>query len=240
MARLPNIKVETVSVRDQVYRQLMDLILDGTYPAGMRLDLNELAESMGVSKTPVNEALQGLVREGLVNVKPRSGTFVSKIDIPTAVDNFGFRLAMEIGAAEMILENVTPEKIAELERFNHAMESRISGGPSKRSLKQAVREDFNFHRALIAASGNKVMTEKYCRANALLVVMRLQERYDLDEYKQAIGEHNLIIGSLREGDLEKFRSACKAHITCGINRITRHGSQIKENAPDDAGALHDG
>lgn len=224
-------KVQSISVRDQVYSQLMELILNGSYPAGMRLDLNVLAENMGVSKTPVNEALQGLVREGLVTAKPRSGTFVSTIDIPTAIDNFGFRLAVEIGAAESILANITSDDIAELERLNEQMCSRISGNPTNERLRKAVRDDFDFHRALIAASGNSVMTEKYCRANALLAVSRLQELYDIEEYEQAIKEHNAIIAAVQSGDLENLRTACKVHIQCGSERITRHSSNIKENAP---------
>ena len=219
------------SVRDQVYAQLMDLILDGSYPAGMRLDLNEISESMGVSKTPVNEALQGLLREGLITVKPRSGTFVSKIDIHTAIENFGFRLAVEVGAAEAIMERITDAEIDGIEQINNRMRALFPGYPKKSDLRQAVRLDFSFHRALVAASGNAIMTEKYCRANALLIVMRLQDLYHLDEFHQSCDEHALIIERLRSRDIEGFREACKAHIQCGSNRILHHSENIEENAP---------
>jgi len=221
-------KVKMISVRDQVYTQLMELILDGSYPAGMRLDLNEISESMGVSKTPVNEALQGLLREGLITVKPRSGTFVSKIDIHTTIENFGFRLAVEVGAADAIMEHITEGEIDEIEHINERMRSRFSGNPKKGDLRQAVRDDFSFHRALVAASGNAVMTEKYCRANALLIVMRLQDLYELAEFNQSCNEHALIIQNMRDRNIEGFRAACKAHIGCGIDRIVRHSENTQE------------
>lgn len=230
MRRRTTSKVNMISVRDQVYTQLMDLILDGSYPAGMRLDLNEISESMGVSKTPVNEALQGLLREGLITVKPRSGTFVSKIDIQTAIENFGFRLAVEVGAAEAIMERVTKREIDELEHINESMRSRFSGNPKKADLRQAVRDDFSFHRAFVAASGNAVMTEKYCRANALLIVMRLQDLYDLGEFNQSCDEHALIIQNMRDRNIEGLRKACKAHIDCGTARIIHHSGDVKEGA----------
>ncbi len=226
MRRRTTFKVETTSARDQVFAQLMDLILDGSYPAGMRLDLSRLAESMGVSKTPVNEALQGLVREGLVSVKPRSGTFVSDIDLPTAVENFGFRLAMEIGAAEAILDRSTQKTIDELERLNNRLQSKISPNARQTSLRRAVRDDFEFHKALISASGNSVITEKYCRANALLVVMRLQRFYEIDDYIQTGDEHERIIQSIRDRNLKRFRDACKAHIKCGMDRLQRYGKDL--------------
>ena len=223
-------RVENKSVRDQVYARLMEMILDGSYPAGMRLDLNQLTESLGVSKTPVNEALQGLLREGLVTVKPRSGTFVSKIDIDKAVENFGFRLAIETGAAEMILERITDSELYELERLNDVMRMKISGKPTLRNLRLALRADFDLHKVLVSASKNGVIAEKYCRANALLVVARMQDLYELKDYRKSIEEHAVIIQKIRDQDLDGFRAASKTHIECGITRLRTYGIKSTEGA----------
>ena len=220
-------RIETVSIRDQVYRQIRDLILDGSLPAGMRLDLGELTRSLGVSKTPLTEAMQALLHDGLVTVKPRSGTFVSQIDMEAAVRTFGYRKALEIGSAEPILASITDAQIAELDALNRTMADIPVPGVSASELRRFLHCDAEFHDRIIVLSGNAVICEKYRQARSLILVMRMQDRYGLDQFRAAVADHAMILDALRSRDLGDFRLACAMHVDRAVDRMRQNAAKAE-------------
>ena len=112
MADLPQYS----GLNDQVYEALRDAILQHILPAGCKLDVNLLAKRWGVSRTPVNDAIQRLMIEGLVSVVPRRGTFVTRVDVKDILESMDVRLMFEFRGAELIIGDITSENLDELKK----------------------------------------------------------------------------------------------------------------------------
>ncbi|MDR3565710.1 MAG: GntR family transcriptional regulator [Negativicutes bacterium] len=98
-------------LNDQIYEALRNAILQDTLPAGSKLDVNLLAKRWGVSRTPVNDAIQRLMIEGLVSVVPRRGTFVARIEVKDILEFMDVRLMFELRAAELTIGQITVEHL---------------------------------------------------------------------------------------------------------------------------------
>lgn len=213
-----NRRIQTQSIRDQVYDQMKEMVLSGTWPPGARIDLNKLIADFGVSKTPLNEAIQKLIQDGLLYVKPRSGTFVSALDIHQIRKTFEFRLALEIGAAQAIVDHVTPDLINKLTSIDAEME-RAHKQKRKGQRKRFLSLDADFHAQIIAKSDNSLIVEHYHQVNSLTNVSRARSRFTQEEYMAAIIDHRTIIDALSKRDAAGFQIACKNHIENAVTKL---------------------
>lgn len=223
-------KLSRTSIRDDVYNELKNAILDGLFQPGSRLVLTDLMERFGVSKTPLTEAIQKLANEGLVAVKPRSGTFVSDMSLEQVEESFGFRRTIEIGAAEMIIDAITAEDIAALKGLVSDMERILNGKPSSDGLRRILHLDMQFHDTIIAASGNKLLLAHYRQVNTLLQALRIRKHYTFEHYKEALADHKRIVTCLENGDKEAFVAEVTKHLDSGAHRIREYTRLEIDNA----------
>jgi DNA-binding GntR family transcriptional regulator len=136
------------SVVDHVYAALRERILSGEIPRGSRLRQVPLAEALGVSRTPLREALRRLAAEGFVELSPRQGATVSRLDLSDMRQAWAARVALEPGAARLAAQHADGPAI---ERMRRAVERQRAVGDDPEAGFAANRE---FHLALVAASGN--------------------------------------------------------------------------------------
>jgi DNA-binding GntR family transcriptional regulator len=141
-------RLRILSVVDHVYEALRERILAGEIPRGTRLRQVALAEELGVSRTPLREALRRLSAEGLVEFSPNLGATVSQLDLGDMRHAWVARIALEPGAARLAAEAADPPAIARMWR---AVEQQRTAGDDQTAGFAANRE---FHLALVAASGN--------------------------------------------------------------------------------------
>jgi len=141
-------RLRILSVVDHVYEALRERILSGEIPRGTRLRQVSLAEEMGVSRTPLREALRRLSAEGFVEFSPNQGATVSQLDLGDMRHAWMARIALEPGAARLAAEAADPEAIA---RMRRAVEQQRAALDDRMAGFAANRE---FHLALVAASGN--------------------------------------------------------------------------------------
>ena len=106
-----------LGLNDQVYDVLKDAILQHKLQSGSKLDVNLLAKKWKISRTPVNDAIQRLMMEGLVSVIPRRGTFVASIAVEDILQLLDVRLMFELRTAELIIENMRVEQFHELKQI---------------------------------------------------------------------------------------------------------------------------
>lgn len=205
------------SVRDQVYDQMHALILDGAWSPGMRIDPSGIAAEFGVSKTPVQAAIQKLTQDGLLSVKPRSGTFVTDLDMAAVTELFQFRLALETGAAEAILAGMTPGQIANLSDIDDKMRTAVAQG----LRSDFLRLDAAFHDRIVAASGNAVIRSHYGQVNTLAASSRARSRFEIADFEAALLDHKHILEALRNKDVTAFRAASAQHIENAIAKLRR-------------------
>lgn len=214
-------KIDIPSIRDSVHDQMREMILDGQWPPGARIDLNQLAEEFGVSKTPLNEAIHMLIREGLLTVKPRSGTFVSSLDLDEILETFDFRLVLEKGAAETILSNITAPILRGLDHLNDRMADIAHGEPQDADYRRLLRLDDEFHQKIMMLSGNSQLIESYEQISARLMLMRMVGTFERQDYEATIDDHRAITKALRSGDTQGFTAASATHVGNAKDKIRR-------------------
>jgi DNA-binding GntR family transcriptional regulator len=197
------------TVRDRAASELRDRILTGRLAPGTRIDLDELTDEFGTSRTPVREALLELSYEGLVAVTPRSGITVIGITPDDAVDNFGVLAALAGKAAEWATERITAQQLDELYRLADAIFDG-NGEGSGDSDRAVVAANRRFHRALNLASGSpRLLT--YLRQAVRVVPTNYFELFPERERKSRV-EHAELLDAIRDGDATRARTIAEAHV----------------------------
>ena len=142
-------------LREAVYEALLDLITTRALPPGRHLVETELADRLGVSRQPVREALQRLSNEGWVDLRPGYGAFVHTPDEGEAEQLLAVRALLETEAARLAARNAGADDIERL----RALWRRGTRAAGEEPVEAAVNANADFHRALIASSGNTVLAE---------------------------------------------------------------------------------
>ena len=196
---------------DEVYRALRQSILSQLFDPGQRLQVDEIADRLGVSLTPVRQAFQQLWTEGLVEIRPRSGTFVAQLTAQDVEETFDLRTALECLAAERAIERATQEHCAELRRLLDELAKPVL---CEEDRKRHEQDNRCFHKLLIEASGNRRLAESYEGMNAHLQIVRVHSRQtDWAERLQIEqGEHEEIVAALEARDLPRLQTALRNHI----------------------------
>lgn len=206
---------------DEVYETLRDAILNRLFKPGERLQVDEIAERLGVSLTPVRHAIQQLATEGLIEIKPRSGTFVATLSLEDIEATFDVRIALECLAAEKAMDRVRPADMQRMEELLEALRKPVS---NEEALRKHEKANSELHMLLIEAAGNRRLTELYKGLNAHLTIARIHaaERNSDEGPRPAReiakrlaveqAEHDEIIEALRARDLPRMQTAMRTHI----------------------------
>lgn len=142
-------------LREIVYEELKRQILKGEIAPGHRMMEVELADDMGVSRTPVREAIRKLEKEGLVTIEPRKGAYASDISIKDMVDVLEVRQYLESLAAGMAATRITPEEKLQLQEATDAYKQAVGS----EDTSEIIKWDENFHKIIVDCSGNKTLIQ---------------------------------------------------------------------------------
>lgn len=199
---------------DRVYASLRSGILDGSYPQGGRLGEVELAEALGVSRTPVREALRRLGSEGLVETLPNKGARVrtwSPRELEAIED---LRALLEGHGAALAARAITDGELAEMTRLVERMEAATMPGiaPDFDLITELNNE---FHAGLTAASGNPLLPGITSQLIHLPIVVRTFRQYSPDRLRESIRQHREILDALSSHDSVWAQSAMRVHIFSG-------------------------
>ena len=196
------------SAANQVYEALRQRILALELPPGQRLNEHELAAGFGLSRTPVHEAVQRLTDEGLVEVRPRSGTFVARIPVHELEEAMLVRTALELALLERAAAALTPDSLARLDALL-AEQRRCAQVDDRGGFHRA---DEAFHATLAELAGMpgvwrtialaKTQVDRYRRLT-LPMQGRMQE---------VIKEHAAVVDGLRAGNTTQATAAMRAHL----------------------------
>lgn len=143
-----------VSSTQRVYETIKRDLLSGCYQPGDRILVEEVEDRLGVSRTPIREALLALQREGLVNIVPRQGYFARELSFREALDAYQLRVILEPIAAAMAAERVSPEELAEIQALVD-----VETDGSEESVTRAVDRNRGFHVRIARASGNERLAQ---------------------------------------------------------------------------------
>ncbi len=196
---------------DAVYEVLQRAIVSYSMRPGERLNIEDLAEKLGVSLTPVRGAVQQLANEGLVEIRPRSGTFVASLTVQDIEDTFKIRCALECLAAEEAMGRLTADDVRHLKELLKALQKPVR---DEKDRKAHERDNLQFHQVLVQASNNRRLIEMYDALNAHIKIARIHAG-DVNwkvRIQDERAEHETIVAAVERRNATELRKALRKHI----------------------------
>ena len=195
-------------LREMVYEELKARILTGKIIPGTRLMETELAENMGVSRTPIREAIRKLEKEGLVVIEPRRGAYASQISTDDMIAILEVRQNLEGLAAYFAASRISGEQLETLrdayEKYNESVKEGIT--------ENMIKYDTKFHREIVNASQNKILIKMIEQLQELVLRFRYIYYDDFRSSEKMPKEHGNIINAIAKGDAEAAKAAADDHI----------------------------
>ncbi len=197
---------------DTAYDQLRSAILRGELPHGERLAEEEIAENLGISRTPVREALRRLAAEGLVDVAPNRGASVARWESTDLQEIFDLRAMLESYATKRATPRRTPEVIDELTGICDEMESVFARSSNGRSLQSLATANRRFHRIIMEAAESPRLLSMIDSLTHVPVVMQTFTQYSQHALQRSLHHHREIVDAMTAGDSDWAGSIMRAHI----------------------------
>ena len=216
---------DTATFADRAYAALKDVILAlDIYdrPGEVRLDERRLASDLGISRTPVREAMAQLEREGFVRSVPRRGIYVVRKTKAEVIELITAWAALESMAARLITQNATDQEIAKL----RAMFATFENGRLHANLDEYSEVNIEFHQTIIRMSRNRILIDL---AENLFAHMRMIRRKTIGERDRAdrsINDHMNIIQAIEARDTVKAENLVRDHALGLAEHVARHADYL--------------
>jgi len=203
-----NIKLTNLSLVGQAYQELKRIILEHQVPLGGKLNEGELAAALGISRTPVREAINRLEKEGLVQIFPQRGAFVVRFSEKDVFELFLIRENLEGLAARLAAERVNEGDLAKLESCIQGFKEPFA----ERDVQRYAREDFKFHQTVVALSDAQRLIKMISTLHDHIRIFRLTTLGLSTRMKTSLSEHRLLIDTFRKRDSEGAEQRMRHHI----------------------------
>ena len=187
---------EYIPLRDVVFKSLREAIIPGQLQSGERLMEIKLSEKMGVSRTPIREAIRKLEQEGLVIMRPRRGAEVAPIDEKNLREILEIRKALESLTGRLASSKASVDDIRNLTNINTAMKRAVDMG----DVEMMTEKDVDFHETITRIAGNDHLSEMIDMIREHLYRYRLAFIKGLSDRSVLIEEHAKIIEAIETGD----------------------------------------
>jgi DNA-binding GntR family transcriptional regulator len=207
---LPRIKTRKIS--DAAYEILREKIISEELAAGQRLNLDAIEDQLGISRTPIKEALARLTMEGLVTVVPRSGTYVTEVTAADIAESFDVRRVLEVYAIELAIPRMSAADLRRLRRMVEQLGDLAAAGDRDAIYPRYLALDHQLHQELLALSGNQRLAQAHKRENLHAQMARIRYRRSERELDIAQQEHERILSALEARDVEKARAEMDTHL----------------------------
>lgn len=196
------------SASARVYKHIRDGILSGKYKRGEELREQSLGDELGVSRTPVREALRQLDLEGLISIIPNKGAFVEGVSVEDIRDIYEIRALLEGLCAKWAAVNITEEELAEMEENIYLTQFHEQKGNSK----QLVLLDNRFHELLYEASKSKELMKVLKEYHEYVGRVRSVTLGETARAKNSTMEHRQICEAIKNHDADLAQKCAKQHI----------------------------
>lgn len=204
-------KIDINVLEDIAYQKVKEMILNNQLKSKEKIVQDKLAESLGISRTPLRSALRRLESEYLVESIPRKGVVVKKFTDKEVIEVYDCRIALECMAIQLFIEKASDEDIEELANIF----SPFTGNCSIDNVAYQ-KADFKFHETIINKSGNTFLTRLVNHGNLLNSIERIGL---VRPPAETLQEHIEIIDAIKARDLDKAGKLCKDHLMISKNLI---------------------
>jgi DNA-binding GntR family transcriptional regulator len=206
-------KLNRDTLNQRVYSQLREMILSGTLEGGTQIEERQLAEEMGVSRTPLREAIGQLSNEGIIEYRPYRGNYVRTFTAKQVNDLYQVRMALESLAMRLAIPKLSQEHIHKI---------RLILDDVQRALHNEDMDGYNeadrrFHKAILDISGNETLKEALGRLSAQIQMVRVIANQDHDVVESTARERPQILAALEARDADEAARLMEQHID-GVRR----------------------
>lgn len=203
-----NIENSHRPLREIVYDELKMQILTGQIEPGTRMMEVEMANEMGVSRTPVREAIRKLEKEGLVTIEPRRGAYASEVSVRDMIEILEVREEIEGLATELAAERMDDDTKARLyrtaDKYGEAVKDNDTG--------EMIKLDTEFHHIIVEGSSNKILMNVVEQLQELVLRFRYIYYDDFRKAEKMPREHKAIIEGIKSGNAKSARKAAEDHV----------------------------
>ena len=200
---------EQISLRDMVYLSIRKAIMNGQLAAGDRIMEIPIAEQLGVSRTPVREAIQRLEKEHLVIVKAGCGARVADIDAKDVMSALDVRINLERMSAYAACKEMSHRDIMELNQINDRLKIAVSQG----DIVKIYETDCLFHHTIAEYSGNTVLPKMIDYLEEETSRYRIEHLKNVEERYAMLEEHETILRAMEKHDAELVLKIMENHIS---------------------------
>lgn len=195
-------------LRDVIFNTLREAIIVGELKPGERLMEVQLSEKMGVSRTPVREAIRKLELEGLVDMVPRKGAQVAVLSVKNIMDVLEVRATLDGLATELSAERITQEELKELENVQKQFINYVL----KENLQGCIKKDVEFHDIIYRSSRNDKLIQIVSNLREQIQRFRIIYLKDYRSTKDIIKEHEEILNAVSNKHSDTAREVAQIHI----------------------------
>lgn len=196
------------SLREKVFERIREDILKGRYKKGDELVECTIGKELGVSRTPVREAIRQLELQGLVQLIPNKGAFVTGISQKDVLDMYLIRAKLEGLCAALAAENASKEQIEKMEEAVYLSDFHAERG----NYQQVCEQDGKFHELLYEASKSRILEHTLSNFHQYLKRVRMASVKFRMRVRPSNSEHRKILEAIREGDGKRAEEAAYTHI----------------------------
>src|ERR1700716_3092778 len=224
---------EDQSLHDETLTRLRDHIVEGNIPAGDRIPERQLCEMLGISRTPLREALKVLAAEGLVELLPNRGARVRQLSERDLGELFDIMGGLEGLAGRLACENISDAEIAEIERLHYEM----YGFYLHRDTHGYFRVNQLIHQKIVEASGNAVLLSTYANFAGRIRRIRYSANFarNRDRWGEAMREHETILDALRRRSGSELSDILFHHLrnkqTAALEHLTKTDAALSPPVP---------
>ncbi len=211
------------SLHQELTDRLRSMIVEGVLAAGEKVPERELCEKMGVSRTPMREALKVLASDGLLTLEPNRGARVRAITVAELEEVFPLMGAFEALAGELACAHISAAQFKELKRVHELMLTRFRASDMPGYFKHNQR----IHELIMEAAGNNTLSTMYSSLAVRVRRARYLANMSAERWQQAVDEHELIIQALEKRDGERLAVILKKHLE---NKFAAVRQWIEEQA----------
>lgn len=218
-------------LRELVFENIRQAIVKGIFAPGERLMEIQLADDLGVSRTPVREAIRKLELEGFVVMIPRRGTYVANLSIKDINDVYEIRISLDVLAAGLAAERIEPEELEELNRLLLEISEAAKTGP----MEKIVKLDTAFHDVLYKASRNDRLRNIINNLREQITGIRGTSMRYPGRLADTLEEHRALVDSIAARDSERAQAAARIHLENAEHTLLKAMSEEQQGQHDHEG-----
>ena len=217
MGSIASIEIPAIRrpLHEEAVDRLRDLIVRGELAPGTRLNERVLTARLGVSRTPLREAIKLLATEGLVELLPNRGAVVAPIEPARIAETLAVMGALESLAGELACAQANDESVAEIRALHYEMLAMHARG----DLDGYFRHNQAIHLKIVEASGNAVLAQTYRQLNANVRRVRYMANLSPERWDAAVKEHEAILAALGARDAARLKRLLRDHLSAKLASV---------------------